>query len=135
MSAFVDTNIAGYLLADGSKQIIAKRIIEARPVISVQVLNEFFAVCRKSKHDPDTAYAMVDTLASACAVESLTVETYRKAKRIALRYGFSHWDSLIVASAILAGCTILYTEDLQHRQKIEGLTVRNPFVSQSRKPV
>jgi predicted nucleic acid-binding protein len=127
MSVFVDTNVAGYLLADGAKQTTAKRLIEARPTISVQVLNEFFSVCRKSGHDMETAYALVDALAKACTIEALTIETYRKAKRIALRYEFSHWDSLIVASALSAGCTTLYTEDLQHRQKIEGLTVRNPF--------
>ena len=43
------------------------------------------------------------------------------------RYGFSFWDSMIVASALEAGCTRLLTEDLQHGQVIEGLRIENPF--------
>ena len=42
---------------------------------------------------------------------------------------FSYWDSLIIAAALEAGCTTLYSEDLQHKQVIEGvLTILNPFL-------
>jgi predicted nucleic acid-binding protein len=34
---------------------------------------------------------------------------------------------LIVAAAQLAECTVLYTEDMQHGQGIDGQTIRNPF--------
>jgi len=44
------------------------------------------------------------------------------------RYGFRIYDSLIVVSALEAGCTTLYTEDLQHGQVIEGLRIENPFL-------
>ena len=37
------------------------------------------------------------------------------------------YDSLIVAAALEAGCTRLLSEDLQHGQQIEGLTIENPF--------
>ena len=46
---------------------------------------------------------------------------------IRTRYGFSFYDSLIVAAALEAGCTTLYSEDMQDGQRIEGLTIRNPF--------
>ena len=46
---------------------------------------------------------------------------------MARRFGFHVYDSTIVASAIEAGCSILYTQDLQHGQKLEGLTVLDPF--------
>jgi predicted nucleic acid-binding protein len=49
------------------------------------------------------------------------------AYKIRLKQRFSYWDSLIVASAIHSECNILYTEDLQHRQRIEQLMVINPF--------
>ena len=53
----------------------------------------------------------------------------RAAWSIADRYGFGHFDSLILATALAAGCTALYTEDLQHGQVIEGrLTLVNPFL-------
>jgi len=46
------------------------------------------------------------------------------------RYQISYWDSLIVAAALDANCDTLYTEDMQHRQVIEGrLTLINPFVA------
>ncbi len=41
--------------------------------------------------------------------------------------------ALIVAAALLAGCTTLYPEDLRHGQVIERqLTIRNPFQSKGR---
>ncbi|MEY3882473.1 MAG: hypothetical protein RIQ94_3269 [Pseudomonadota bacterium] len=54
--------------------------------------------------------------------------TIRKSAEIALRYQFSNWDSLIIAAALLAKCDILYSEDMQHNQVIDGqLTILNPF--------
>ena len=41
---------------------------------------------------------------------------------------FVLYDALIVAAALEAGCTRLYSEDLQHGQQIEGLTIENPFL-------
>jgi predicted nucleic acid-binding protein len=43
------------------------------------------------------------------------------------RYRFSFYDSLIIAAALEAGCNTLYSEDLQHNQKVEWLTIINPF--------
>jgi len=40
--------------------------------------------------------------------------------KIATRYGFSFWDSMIVASALNNHCSVLYSEDLQHNQLIDG---------------
>jgi predicted nucleic acid-binding protein len=44
--------------------------------------------------------------------------------------GFSHYDSLIVATALSINCSVLYSEDLQHGQVVDGrLTIVNPFKS------
>jgi predicted nucleic acid-binding protein len=43
------------------------------------------------------------------------------------RYRISWYDSLIVAAAIEADCSILYSEDLQHGQRFESTRVKNPF--------
>ena len=48
--------------------------------------------------------------------------------RIQDRYRLSFWDALIVAAAKSASCRYLLTEDLQSGQKIDGVTVVNPFV-------
>ena len=63
-----------------------------------------------------------------CAVEPLTIETHERGLTIASRYGLSVYDAMIVSSALLAGCTLLYSDDMQHGQVFDRrLTVRNPF--------
>ena len=55
----------------------------------------------------------------------------RLAHRLKNRYRFSYWDSLVIGSALDAGCTILYSEDLQHGQHIEDrLHIVNPLLPQ-----
>lgn len=52
----------------------------------------------------------------------------RTAWLLAERYGYSHYDSLILATALMIGCDTLYTEDMQHGQVInQQLTLLNPF--------
>jgi predicted nucleic acid-binding protein len=63
-----------------------------------------------------------------CPVEPMSVDTHDKAVQVAERYGFSIYDALIVAAALLAGSTILYLEDMQDGLVIDRqLTIRNPF--------
>ena len=52
---------------------------------------------------------------------------YHSSLDIHTRYQFSFYDSLIVAAALEAGCTRLYSEDMQHGQQIQSLTIQNPF--------
>ena len=57
-------------------------------------------------------------------------KTIREAIRLSGRYALSHWDALIVAAALLAGCDVLYSEDMQNGQVFEGkLKVDNPFIT------
>lgn len=53
---------------------------------------------------------------------------YRRSLGLQSHYSFSFYDALIVAAALESGCTRLYTEDLQHDQKIDGLVIENPFI-------
>ena len=46
---------------------------------------------------------------------------------IHVRYQISWYDTLIVAAAAEAGCSVLYTEDLQHGARLNGVTIENPF--------
>jgi len=50
-----------------------------------------------------------------------------EASKIRTTHRLSYWDSLIVASAISSHCDILYSEDMQHNQTIQGTTIINPF--------
>jgi predicted nucleic acid-binding protein len=61
-------------------------------------------------------------------VEDLTLQTHETGRALAERYGFSVYDAMIVAAALLAGCTMLHTEDMQDGLLVEGhLRLANPF--------
>jgi predicted nucleic acid-binding protein len=127
---FFDTNILLYLLsADAEKADRAEALLARSGAISVQVLNEFTTVAmRKLGLSFAEVREVLGTIRTVCVTHPLTIEHHDKGSDIAERYGFSFYDSVIVASALLAECKVLYSEDLQHQQVIEKrLTVINPF--------
>lgn len=129
---FADTNLVVYTLdAEPSKRSVALSVMRARPVISVQVVNEFMSVAiGKMKLPRHAASRLARILMKQCEVSDMTTETVRHAITLGERYQLSHWDALIVASALHAGCEILYSEDLQNGQVFEDrLKVDNPFAA------
>jgi predicted nucleic acid-binding protein len=126
---FFDTNVLHYLLSDEeAKADRAEALLASGGVISVQVLNEFASVAvRKKAADFAEIREILSTIRVACAVRAVDVDTHELGLDIAERYRLSIYDSLIVAAALRAGCSMLYSEDLQHGQVIEQLTIRNPF--------
>ena len=62
----------------------------------------------------------------------LTAETHTTAVDISKRHGFRIYDSLILAAAMQAGCTTVYSEDMQHGQTVGKLTIVNPFLTPSK---
>lgn len=129
--SFADTNIVLYTIGkDARKADIARKLVAARPAISTQAVNESISVClRKLSFTREKAYAFGRTLMDQTEVLSLDEPTIDRAATVAIRYQLAHWDALIVASAQLAGCNTLYSEDLQDGQVFdEQLTVVNPFL-------
>ena len=129
--AFFDTNVLLYIVGQQDERTAAAEALVANGgVVSVQVLNELASVShRKLRMSwPDITDAL-DAIRVLCpAPLPLTTDTHDAALRIASKYGFSFYDALIAAAALEAECAILYSEDLQNGQVIEGrLTIRNPF--------
>ena len=62
-----------------------------------------------------------------CEIVPLTLETHMRGIAYAERYKLAIYDSMIVAAAVTAGCTTLYSEDMHDGLVIDGVTVRNPF--------
>lgn len=127
---FFDTNVVLYLLsADQAKADRAEALLAEGGIISVQVLNEFAAVAsRKLGMSWPEIREVLDQVRAVSIVESMAVETHERGLLVAERYGLSIYDALIVAAALLSGCSTLYSEDMQHGQVIEGqLTICNPF--------
>jgi len=130
--SFFDTSVLLYVLSsDTPKADKVEKLLEQAGFISVQVLNEFTSVAlRKLKMPMKEIQEILGTVRTICRTTSLTIDDHDQAMAIADRYKFSFYDSVIVASALRAGCNVLYSEDLQHRQIIsQSLTIINPFVT------
>jgi predicted nucleic acid-binding protein len=128
---FLDTNVLIYAIArDDARTAQARALLQQGGTISVQVLNEFANVThRKLKRPwPDIVEALAALRILFPTPQAIGLATHQAAVAIAQRYGFAFYDSLIVASALEAGCSSLLSEDLHDGQVIEGrLTIRNPF--------
>ena len=127
---FIDTSVLLYLLsAEAAKAERVEELLVAGGTISVQVLNEFAAVAtRKLRMSIADIREILGTVRTVCGVEPVAAATHDRALDLAERYGFSFYDAVLVAAAILAGCSRLYTEDLQHGQLIDRrLRIVNPF--------
>lgn len=129
--AFIDSNVLIYLLSgDTIKANQAETIVRAGGLISVQVLNEMANVMRRKLAMPWLEVnEVLGLIQSLCPVEPLTIELHNRGKRVSERYGLSVYDAMIVAAALLAGCKILYSEDMQDGLLIDQqLRIRNPFI-------
>lgn len=129
--AFFDTNVLLYLLSsDPHKAERAEELIALGGIVSVQVLNEFAAVAlRKQRLSWAEIGEALDTICRICTVVPLTLETHQRGRSLATNYGYHIYDAMIIAAAQLAGAAILYSEDMQDRQRIDdSLVIRNPFV-------
>lgn len=132
--AFVDTNVLLYLLSsDAVKADRAEALLEAGCIISVQVLNEFANVARRKLRMPwDQIDDVLGIVRALCFVEPLTLDTHDLGRTVAERYELSFYDALIVAAALHAGCTTLFSEDMQDGMRVERkLRISNPFRAQS----
>jgi len=130
--SFFDTSVLLYLLSeDSGKADCVEQLLAERGTISVQVLNEFAVVAlRKLKMPLSDVREILGTMRAVCKVEPVTLATHDRGLAVNERYGFSLYDSMLVASALIVGVKVLYTEDLQHGQVIDNqLRLANPFLA------
>lgn len=130
MSHAFDTNILVYAMMaqDPAKLDMAFTVMQDA-IISVQVIAEFTALGRRKFKQPmDMIDASIADLALICDIRPLTPQIAKSARRITDRYKLPYYDAQIIAAALDAGCTTLYSEDGQHGQEIENLKLLNPFV-------
>ncbi|MDE0058939.1 MAG: PIN domain-containing protein [Defluviicoccus sp.] len=129
MTAFLDTNVLIYVQSADPKGEIARRAILAGGTVSVQVIDEFTAALRRKFRLEwhEIADAVADLRAALDAIRPVGIDTWAAAVALARQHRFGFHDSLILASALEAGCDTLLTEDLQAGRRIEGLSIVNPF--------
>ena len=134
---FLDTNLLVYSFEDreSAKQHRAKELIEQAletrgGVISWQVVQEFLNVALHKWQKPMTAAdarEFFQTVLNPLCTVYPSAEIWSSALRIAEESQYRFYDSLIVASAIQSGSTILYSEDLQDGRRFGPLLICNPF--------
>ena len=135
---FFDTNIIVYLFdkSEEKKHTQAKKIFiaslqDATSYISNQVINEFIVIASQKIENPiplNHIRKNLEFLRTSLNIHTIDFETSLKAIDVKLKYHFSFWDSLIIASALESNCSILYSEDMQHGQVIEDkLRILNCF--------
>jgi predicted nucleic acid-binding protein len=130
MAIFLDSNVLLYSFGDDpAKKTIAIDLLKRWPCISIQVLNECTHVLRRKLNwSPSKVAGHLEKVMQLVQLKEVGLMQVRYAWRIAEDYGYSHYDSLIIATALTSGCTTLYTEDMQDGQLInDRLRLANPF--------
>jgi len=135
---FFDTNTVVYLFDSSEKEkhfrineLLSEYIGKISVCISSQVINEFISITTGRIKNPirfEKQKEILKFLKIIFIISPLTVDTSLTAVDLKQKYRFSYWDSLILASALENACSLIYSEDMQHNQIIEGkLRIINPF--------
>ncbi len=132
--SFIDTNVLLYFISKApGEQDKARRAAEILMQdgigLSVQVLSEFYVnATQKSAVNLPHGQVMsfLETLRHL-PTASLSREDALAAAELAHRHTLSYWDAAIIIAAQSLQCSVLYTEDLQHGRRFDGLRVVNPF--------
>lgn len=135
---FIDSNIFVYLFdeTDEFKRNAAERLVHnalksSQGCISYQVVQETLNVITRkllTPVTPEDAKLFLDIVLVPLWKVNPDAALYRRGLDIQMRYRYGFYDALIVAAALETECSRLFSEDLQHNQKIENLTIVNPFL-------
>mgnify|MGYP002777112152 CR=1 FL=1 len=130
----LDTNLWVYLYSKDPKEKHEKahELLLAHIgslLVSTQILGELYNVLTKKKLQTQVqAQEIISQIIAGFDVYEITSACVAETIQINIRYGYSYWDSSLIATALLNDCSILYSEDMQHNQMIERrLRIVNPF--------
>lgn len=133
---FFDTNVLVYMqdASDLVKQQKARSLLSTHlsngsAVISTQCLQEFYNVlANKMKQDKIQTKQIMHSLSENIPVVQVTPTLIENGIDISINTQFSLWDSLMLSAASFAKCTVLYSEDMNDGQVVNGVKIQNPFV-------
>ncbi len=134
----LDTNILAYLVGvrrvaeDDAKILAIRRLIaelarQTTLIAPAQTLGELIVVLRRAGKSAEEARAIVLETADGFGTAASERQTMVAATDLMVDHRFQFWDALIVTAAIEAGCTLLFSEDMQHGFVVRGLTIVNPL--------
>lgn len=133
-TCFIDTNIWLYAFIEAdnpTKSAIARQLIQqTEPVISVQVINEVsINLLKKANFSEEQLRQLIKSFYGKYRVIDYSQDLLMHDSNLRQRYSFSYWDSTIVAAALQASVSLLYSEDMHHTLLIENqVQIVNPFL-------
>lgn len=136
----IDTNVLAYSVDTdaGDKRLQALAILAEldpeRTLIPWQVICELGSVLNKlirRGRMPDDPATLVSALTSRYRLAMPSRGLVIEGLRLQMTHQLSYWDALLLAACAEAGVTRLYSEDIQSRPEIEGITLVNPFAAAS----
>ncbi|MDR3336706.1 MAG: PIN domain-containing protein [Treponema sp.] len=134
-NVFIDTNIWVYAHIDDGKEkytqariFLGESLREKHIIVSTQILSEFYSAMTKNRVVHSEISKNIIEIMQTVYVAPIGLADIERALTLKEKYGYSWWDSLLLASSLEAECEILYSEDMQDGQVIEEtLAIRNPF--------
>ncbi len=128
----LDTNVLVFLFDEGAsvKCKVAEALVKANPIVSAQVVSEFLNVGKRLLKMPKLILLkQCNQVFEKCTIVPTLQTTLLWAEKLIIRYDLQLFDAIIVAAALQANCTILYSEDMHHGLVInDTLTILNPFI-------
>ena len=131
---FIDTNILVYMQSgiDEVKMMTSRELFEHASsqqliVLSTQILQELYiTMTRKLGHDPITIKKLLGLFIDF-EIVTINPAILFDAIDTSVLHQISFWDGLVISAASISNCKILYSEDLNHGQIINGVMIVNPF--------
>jgi predicted nucleic acid-binding protein len=136
-SFFVDTNLLVYAYdsSAGKKWGLSSDVISAlwkhrTGIISTQVVQELFVALTQKVTDPISPKKAQEIIADLLHWQLVVIDAEHilRAVDVQITYRFSFWDSLILQAAISSRADFLLSEDFQHGQVIDAVTIVNPLL-------
>ena len=128
----LDSNVLIYAFSsqDDLKKVTAKRLLLECKKVSIQAINEtLYVLLRKFNFEVSELYKVQKFFREKFIVTVMDTDLLSRSLEILDKYSYSYWDSMMLAAAIVNNCDIIYSEDMQNKQIIEGkLEIINPFL-------
>ena len=134
-SILLDTNVLVYSfdlrhteMQKQAKALIYRTESVGAACLSVQCLGEFFCVTTSKLHlPPAEMYTQVNEWQHAFPVYALTPQIILEAARGVRDHKLPYYDAQIWAAARLNQIPLVFSEDFQDGQTLEGVRFVNPF--------
>jgi predicted nucleic acid-binding protein len=126
-AAGIERNASDAAKVNASKHLLGRLPQVAEIAISTQALGETYNVALKAGYGRDVAQVIVERYSERLELHAPNLEAFERAVGLATAHRLQIWDSLILASADTAHCSVLLSEDMQDGFAWRGVSVLNPF--------